>query len=251
MKEKVFLSDNDGTLTVARKKIVGEMAKTLVKFADNFKLCITTGSPYSDMMEQMPEELLNHKNAEFWCCMGNALYKQGREVYNSHNVIDFKMFEPVLEDIMQNCPMKFHKSFPRHHEIHNNCAINFTMLGRPEIGEPSMEDRAEYVEWDKRNGQRQWIIKYLQEKYPEYNMTLGGQISVDIVKKGCDKAQVATYYKDYDISYFGDRIYTTGNDNAIAHEVVNLGGTIYSVKGPEDTMRIMQNLIQNKLDGKI
>jgi len=58
------------------------------------------------------------------------------------------------------------------------------MLGRPEVGEPSMEDRAEYVEWDKRNGQRQWIIKYLQDKYPEYNMTLGGQISVDIVKKG-------------------------------------------------------------------
>ena len=123
------------------------------------------------------------------------------------------------------------------------------MLGRPEIGEPSMEDRAEYVEWDKRNGQRQWIINYLKERYPEYNMTLGGQISVDIVKKGCDKAQVATYYKDYDISYFGDRIYTTGNDNAIAHEVVDLGGTIYSVKGPEDTMRIMQNLIENREKG--
>ena len=199
MKEKVFLSDNDGTLTVARKKIVGEMAETLVKFADNFKFCIVTGSPYADMLEQMPEEMLHHKNVEFWCCMGNVLYKQGKEVYNSHNTIDFNMFKDVLDDIIANCPMKFHKSFPRHHEINNNCAINFTMLGRPEIGEPSMEDRAEYVEWDKRNGQRQWIINYLKGKYPEYNMTLGGQISVDIVKKGCDKAQVATYYKDYDI----------------------------------------------------
>jgi hydroxymethylpyrimidine pyrophosphatase-like HAD family hydrolase len=249
MKEKVFLSDNDGTLTVARKKIVGEMAETLVKFADNFKFCIVTGSPYADMLEQMPEEMLHHKNVEFWCCMRNVLYKQGKEVNNSHNTIDFNMFKDVLDDIIANCPMKFHKSFPRHHEINNNCAINFTMLGRPEIGEPSMEDRAEYVEWDKRNGQRQWIINYLKGKYPEYNMTLGGQISVDIVKKGCDKAQVATYYKDYDISYFGDRIYTTGNDNAIAHEVVDLGGTIYSVKGPEDTMRIMQNLIENRKKG--
>ncbi len=246
MKEKVFLSDNDGTLTTARKKIVGEMAETLVQFANNFKFCVITGSPYKDMLEQMPEEVLAHPNVEFWCCMGNALYKQGKEVYNSHNTIDFNLFEPILNDILKNCPYQFEKSFPRHHEINNNCAINFTMLGRPEVGEPSMEDRAAYVEWDKKTGQRKWIINYLQEKYPEYNMTLGGQISVDIVKKGSDKAQVANYYKDYDISYFGDRIYKTGNDNSIAHEIVDLGGTIYSVSSPIDTMKIMQSLIENK-----
>ena len=33
MKQKVFLSDNDGTLTVARKPIRGEMAETLLAFA--------------------------------------------------------------------------------------------------------------------------------------------------------------------------------------------------------------------------
>ena len=243
MNKKIFLSDNDGTLTVARKKIVGEMAETLIEFTKLFRFAVVTGSPYKDMMEQMPAEVLQSENVDFWCCLGNVLYRQGKEVYNSHNLIDFNMFKNVLDDIIENCPMKFKKSYPRHHEINNNCAINFTMLGRPEFGEPPAEDRAEYVEWDKRNGQRQWIIKFLEDRYPEYNMTLGGQISVDIVRKGCDKAQVATYYKDYDISYFGDRIYRTGNDNSIAHEIVNMGGTIYSVKGPEHTMKIMQDLI--------
>ena len=243
-KKKVFLSDNDGTLTVARKKIVGEMAETLIEFTKHFHFAVVTGSPYKDMLEQMPEELLQSENVDFWCCMGNALYKQGKEVYNSNNTIDFNEFKDVLDDILENCPHKFHKSYPRHHEINNNCAINFTMLGRPEVGEPPHEDRAEYVEWDLQNGQRKWIIEYLEQRYPEYNMTFGGQISVDIVKKGCDKAQVAKHYKDYHISYFGDRIYRTGNDNAIAHEIVDLGGTIYSVKAPEETMKIMQYLIE-------
>ncbi|MDY6408153.1 MAG: hypothetical protein SPL08_05600, partial [Pseudomonadota bacterium] len=64
------------------------------------------------------------------------------------------------------------------------------------------------------------------------------------VKKGCDKAQVVSHYKDkYDIAYFGDRVYKMGNDNAIAHEVVDVGGTIYSVSNPYETMRIMQTLI--------
>ena len=46
MKQKVFLSDNDGTLTVARKPIRGEMAETLLAFAKHFKFAIVTGSPY-------------------------------------------------------------------------------------------------------------------------------------------------------------------------------------------------------------
>jgi len=119
------------------------------------------------------------------------------------------------------------------------------MLGRPEVGEPSAEDRADYVAWDAEYGQRKWVIETLQAKHPEYNMTYGGQISVDIVKKGCDKAQVVNYYKDkYNITYFGDRIYKMGNDNAIAHEVVDCGGSIYSVSGPAQTMQIMQKLIE-------
>ena len=245
MKQKVFLSDNDGTLTVARRPIRGEMAETIVAFANHFKFAIVTGSPFHDMEEQMPPEILMNPNIDYWCNMGNTLYRNGKEIYNANNVIDFDSFNPVLQDILKNCPHQFHKSFPRHHEIHANCAINFTMLGRPEVGEPSLEDRAEYVAWDAEVGQRRWIINHLNELYPEYNMSLGGQISVDIVKKGCDKAQVVGHYKDkYDIAYFGDRVYKMGNDNAIAHEVVDVGGTIYSVSCPHDTMRIMQILIE-------
>jgi HAD superfamily hydrolase (TIGR01484 family) len=244
-KQRVFLSDNDGTLTVARKPIRGEMAETIVEFARRFKFAIVTGSPWHDMEEQMPPEILTNPNIDYWCNMGNTLYREGKEIYNAHNVIDFEKFRPILADLLKSCPYQFHKSFPRHYEIHANCAINFTMLGRPEVGEPSMEDRNEYASWDAEVGQRLWIIDYLNKLYPEYNMSLGGQISVDIVKKGCDKAQVVGHYKDdYKICYFGDRIYKPGNDNAVAHEVVDAGGTLYSVKNPHETMRIMQKLIE-------
>jgi hydroxymethylpyrimidine pyrophosphatase-like HAD family hydrolase len=247
MKKKVFLSDNDGTLTVARKPIRGEMAETLLEFSKYFKFAVVTGSPFKDMVEQMPPEILENPNIDYWCCMGNILYREGKEIQNSHNTIDFDYLNPILQEILKNCPLQYKKSFPRHHEINANCAINFTMLGRPEIGEPSLEDRCDYVDWDNINGQRRWIIDYLMDKHPEYNFTFGGQISVDIVKKGCDKAQVVNYYKDdYKISYFGDRIYKRGNDNSIAHEVVDVGGTIYSVSGPAETMRIMQTLIEQE-----
>ena len=245
MKKRAFLSDNDGTLIIARKPIRGEMAETIVEFARRYKFVIVTGSPFFDMEEQMPPEILTNPNIDYWCNMGNTLYREGELVYDANNVIDFEKFNPILQDILRSCPYQYHKSFPRHYEIHANCAINFTMLGRPEVGEPSLEDRNAYVEWDAKVGQRRWIIEYLSKLYPEYNMSLGGQISVDIVMKGCDKAQVVNHYKDeYRLGYFGDRIYKTGNDNSVAHEIVDAGGTLYSVKNPTETMHIMQALIE-------
>ena len=70
MKQKVFLSDNDGTLTVARRPIRGEMAETIVEFAKHFKFAIVTGSPWHDMEEQMPPEILTNPNIDYWCNMG-------------------------------------------------------------------------------------------------------------------------------------------------------------------------------------
>ena len=50
---------------------------------------------------------------------------------------------------------------------------------------------------------------------------------------------------DYlDIAYFGDRVEKNGNDNSIVHEIIDAGGTIYSVKNPHETMRIMEQLIE-------
>ena len=69
VKKKVFLSDNDGTLTVARKPIRGEMAETIVEFSKRFKFAIVTGSPWHDMEEQMPPEILTNPNIDYWCNM--------------------------------------------------------------------------------------------------------------------------------------------------------------------------------------
>ncbi len=126
MKEKVFLSDNDGTLTTGRRKITGEMAETMLEFADHFKFCLTTGSDYQDMVNQMPDGMLMHPNVEFWCCMGNVLYKGGKEIYNSNHTIDLEKFKPILNEVLEICPIKYHTNYPRHFEVSKGCRINLT-----------------------------------------------------------------------------------------------------------------------------
>ncbi|MBQ6621480.1 MAG: hypothetical protein IJH75_01435 [Mogibacterium sp.] len=249
MKPKVFLSDSNGTLTNARQPITGEFAEVIVEFAKKFKFVVVTGSPWDYISPLMPKELLENPNVDFWCNMGNTLYRGGELVFDADNVIDFYFFEPILKDLLTACPHQFHTSFPRHFEV-NRHSINFTMLGRPEEGEPSKEIREEYAAWDAEHGQRLWIIDFLNKLYPDYDMSLGGQISVDIVKKGCDKAQVVNYYKDeYDITFLGDRISKHGNDNTIAHVIADIGGSIYSVDDPEETLEVLKSLME--LDEKL
>lgn len=58
--------------------------------------------------------------------------------------------------------------------------------------------------------------KKLSEKYPQYDFSLGGNISIDIVKKGCEKGQVAkelrNTFPDEEIIFYGVRTFEGGND---------------------------------------
>lgn len=243
-KTKVYIADSNGTLTFARQPIHGEMADTLTEFAERYKFVVVTGSPWEELVDEMPETLVHNPNVDFWCSMGNSMYRNGENVYDSKSMIDFEAFHPILEDILETCPIQYEKSFENHYEV-NPHSINFTMLGRPEGGDPSIEDRLAYEKWDEEHGQRKWVIEYLTKLYPDHEMTLGGQLSIDIVKKGFDKTQIVKHYKDdYDITFFGDRIAAMGNDNSIAHVIADIGGTIYEIEKPEETMRIMQMLMR-------
>jgi phosphomannomutase len=243
VKKKLYLADINGTLTYARQPVSREMASTMVEFAEKFPFAVVTGSPWHEVKDMMPDELIEDPDIDFWCSMGNNLFREGKELRNAHNTIDFEFFHEVLEDARLTCPYQFRKVYRDHFEVNAN-SINFSMLGRPLDGEPPIEDRREYEAWDAEVGQRRWLIKYLSKLYPEYDIMLGGQISIDIVKKGCGKEQIVDYYKDrYDISFFGDRIESMGNDNTIAHVIADIGGSIYSVDSPEETLTIMRSLI--------
>lgn len=247
MKERIFMTDVNGTLTTARQPITGEMAELLRRVVSEYKLVIITGAPWDDIQKQMPEELINHPNVDYYCNHGNVHIREGQIISKTDAKIELEMIEPLFKDVLHNCPLKWEgPTYPIHYEVYgDNTAINFTIMGRPEDGEPPQEERDAYEKWDLENHQRLWAVNYLSKILPEYEFTVGGQISIDIVKKGFDKTLVAKNYNkdDYKMTFFGDRIKIHGNDNRIAHELADIGATIYSVKNVEDTMMYMKAVL--------
>lgn len=87
-----------------------------------------------------------------------------------------------------------------------------------------------------------------------YRYSIGGQISFDVFPTGWDKTYCLRHIEaekdtskglsgiDYkNIHFFGDKAYKGGNDYEIYEDSRTIG---HSVKNPEDTMKILNELFQ-------
>lgn len=82
-------------------------------------------------------------------------------------------------------------------------------------------------------------------KFPEYEISLGGKISLDIVTKGFGKEQIAnklrqTHPNDK-IIFLGDRTQKGGNDYSLAQALLNMENTeVVAVNTPEDVLTFLK-----------
>jgi phosphomannomutase len=228
----------DGTLTPARKTMTNEFAKSFLVWLKSHKGFIATGSDFKKVEEQMPIDVINSFSG-IYCAMGNAFWKNGEYVY----LRDIEPEQELLNDLEN-----FRKSTKYPHKLFSNYiekrtgALNFSVLGR----DCPYEERERYTAWDNENKERLGIQKYLSEKYPQYDFSLGGNISIDIVKKGCGKGQIAKELKnDYPnekIIFFGDKTFEGGNDYELACALKKYDNTqVVQVDLPEDVLNFLEN----------
>ena len=88
----------------------------------------------------------------------------------------------------------------------------------------------------------------MSSRYPQYDFVLGGSISIDIVKKGCGKGQIAEHlrqsYPQETIMFFGDKTFKGGNDYELAQALRQLANTVVvQVDGPEHVWSILSNKV--------
>jgi hypothetical protein len=99
--------------------------------------------------------------------------------------------------------------------------------------------------WDPGNARRSKLWHSLKEKLPEFDVVMGGMTSIDITKKGVNKAYGIGWLSERlgiapgDILFVGDALYPGGNDEIIR----TTGAQIRVTSGPEETERIIEELL--------
>jgi phosphomannomutase len=120
--------------------------------------------------------------------------------------------------------------------------INFSVLGR----DCPYQERERYSAWDKVVNEREKIASELQKEFPQYEISVGGSISMDITPQGCGKGQIAKHlrnqYPDEKIIFFGDKTFEGGNDFELAQALRKIENTqVVQVDGPQEVLAYLQN----------
>jgi len=115
--------------------------------------------------------------------------------------------------------------------------LTFLCIGR----NCSQDQREDYVTWDKRSGDRDKAIEFLEKEFKGYGLSFrkGGQISIDITRSGWDKTYALNNIeeKPEDCIFFGDNIVPYGNDWEIAAKCEKN----YAISSPENLIEILNS----------
>ncbi|MDJ0614643.1 MAG: HAD-IIB family hydrolase [Rhizobiaceae bacterium] len=207
----IFLFDVDGTITPPRQSMNPQFAEFFDDFVQKHLVFLVSGSDYKKICKQVPPYILSHC-AGVYGCSGAEYVEAGKTVFQNHH--------PFCQDLINDLTRFVEgSSYPRRHGKHlehRPGMLNVSVVGR----NANLEERRHYHAWDNNLRERETYVSKLMKKYPDYEASCGGEISIDIVPRGWNKSVVKKYilekYPGSCLTFFGDRMGPQGNDRPLA-----------------------------------
>lgn len=247
--KKIIIFDLDGTLVRSKSNLDKEMARLLRQLLERKKMAVISGGDFHQFQKQFLNRLKGAvrqlKNLLILPTSGGELRRyqnnKWKLVYKyflspSEKKRIFAAFEKVFRDSKYVQPKK---TFGKIIEDRKT-QITFSALGQ----------RAPLIKkeiWNKKRDVRKRLKIALKKILPEFEIRLGGLTSIDILKKGIDKAYGISQIKKLlkmkkkDLLYIGDAFHKDGND----YIVKKTGISILTVKNEKETKKLLNLELRN------
>ena len=231
---KKYIFDVDGTLTPSRQQIDSDFEKYMLDFSDKEEVYLVTGSNREKTIEQIGNDLFQ-KAKRVYNCSGSDVYEGDINVYRDEWEIPSDVEEFLMDEL-------HHSKFPVRTGTHierRPGGINFSILGRGQG--VVLEERDEYVKWDRKHDERKNIARKIKERFPDLEVQVGGQTGLDISPLGRNKGQILRDFDKDDFLYFyGDMMAEGQNDFPLADIIrTKEMGFAYQVHSFEHTWDIL------------
>ncbi|MBY0111131.1 HAD-IIB family hydrolase [Patescibacteria group bacterium] len=238
--------DVDNTLTESKQPLSARKVELMTELLRHTKVAITSGAKIALITHQIPDQLPEEVRSNLYMlpASGSALYeyKDGE-------------WKAVYEDLFT----------PEEVEEVRAAFLNAgTDTGLIDFNAPSVGERIEWrgsemaltapgqeapidvkAAWDPDRSKRMKLREVLLPLLPNYEVRIAGRSTIDVTKKGIDKAYGVQQISQYlnipiaDMIYIGDALYPGGND-----EVVKKSGIkTHQVKDPKETEQLMETLL--------
>lgn len=255
-KKELIVFDMDGTLTPSKSVASKGMIALLLRLLGKKRVAIIGGAKYALFQEQMTD-LLPRRDPRLeklflFPTTANAFYRyhnggwknvyalrlSGREKAQIRKAMD-----AVMKDMHYVPPEKIYGVTLEDRATQ----MSFSPLGQDVVARLGNKGIRLKEEWKRKNNKLRFkMAKLLAKRLPNLEVRVGGITTIDITRKGIDKAygvrQIEKHLKIpiSKIAFIGDALYPGGNDYAAR----KTGVECISVKGPEETERIIKSILK-------
>ncbi len=243
---QLVIFDLDGTLALSKTAIDQGMSKLLQELLKKTNIAVISGGSFEQFERQFlvglqaPKNLLSQLHLFPTCGSRYFKYNDGWVEVYAHTLTAkekekiFEAFEYALKRADYQKPSKLFG------EVIEDRGTQITFSA---LGQKAPVDLKSV--WDPNQEKRLLIKKFLDEKLADFEVRIGGTTSIDVTKKGIDKAYgVREMEKHLKISisemiFIGDALFPGGNDYA----VLGSGVEGIQVSGPEETKKIIREML--------
>ncbi|MGH7234127.1 MAG: HAD-IIB family hydrolase [Candidatus Saccharimonadales bacterium] len=226
--KKVLAFDLDGTLAPSKSPVPDVIAELLGNLLTHFHVCVMSGGKF----EQFDIQLLSNLKLEpsklvklhIMPTCGTKYY-----LFNSKTSSWVKSYSEdlstaqkleiadTLKDVIHKLKLDNLKTYGDQLEDRGS-QVSWSALGQDIVDVLGVEGIRLKEEWDPNGSKKEKIRSMLAPLLPEFEVRAGGTTTIDITKKGIDKAYGITKLmeqlnlKKEDILFFGDKLQEGGND---------------------------------------
>lgn len=253
--KKLIVFDLDGTLAWSKSVIDKEMVDLLVELLSKKQVAVIGGGKYGlfklQLLSQLKGTKANLQNLYLFPTTATAFYRYNsgwKNVYlhqltKEERALIKKTFQKVFDEIGYKHPRKTYGLVIED----RGTQVTFSALGQEVVAILGKKGLAMKDKWRDENTPTKMKIAKLMAKYlPNLEIRAAGHTSVDVTKKGIDKAyglkQIEKYLKIKikDMVFVGDAIFPGGNDYAVTKTPIDY----IAIKDPNGTKEVIREVLK-------
>jgi HAD superfamily hydrolase (TIGR01484 family) len=249
-RKRVIIFDLDGTLTKSKSDLDKEMASLVSQLLRLRYVAVTSGGSFrqfeSQFLSRLPKSAYLRNLFLFPTCSASGYYydgKRGRFFRAYSNLLSkravrriVRSFEVVFAEIGYAHPRKTYG--PVFEDRRSQ--LTFSALGQK--APLRLKQR-----WDPDQHKRLRIRRLLKRQLRDFEISIGGTTSIDVTRKGVNKALCVKKLKEHlsverrEMLYVGDALFRGGNDYIIR----STGIRCVSASGPKQTKKLIRRMIRS------
>jgi phosphomannomutase len=207
----LFVFDIDSTLTPPRQPMEPGFADGFLAFCRAHKVYLVSGSDRGKIDAQVPARVIE-ACAGLFTSAGSEYESGGKVIYHHDHEFPDELVDALAELVERSAyPVRM----GRHIEYRTG-SLNASSVGR----NAGRAERHAYLVWDQAHNERARMCREIERRFPDYEATIGGEISIDVSPVGWNKSRVMIILEhnhgNEPVTFVGDAIYPGGNDWPLA-----------------------------------